>query len=210
MATSPAGIEAVTGRSPLVRAALEMAREAHAGQVRNASGGRPYIDHPIAVAEHLSEHISGDEVLAAALLHDVVEDSDLGVEDVRERCGDRIAEIVETLTDNNATVEPYAMRKWEHRDRVEAAGDDALSIYAADKLTNVKMLRDAHRKEGETAVERELKVPLDEKIEIWEQDLEMLRENAAEDPAVRALASSLEEQLKALAEDRRQFRAPSS
>lgn len=209
MATSPAGIEAVTGRSPLVRAALEMAREAHAGQVRNASGGRPYIDHPIAVAEHLARHISGDEVLAAALLHDVVEDSDLGVEDVRERCGDRVAEIVETLTDN-ATVEPYAMRKREHRDRVEAAGGDALSIYAADKLTNVKMLRDAHRKEGQAAVERELKVPLVEKVEIWEQDLEMLRENAAENPAVRALASSLEEQLKALAEDRRQFRAPSS
>jgi (p)ppGpp synthase/HD superfamily hydrolase len=209
MAISPVDIEAVAGRSPLVRAALEMAREAHAGQVRNASGGRPYIDHPIAVAEHLSEHISGDEVLAAALLHDVVEDSDLGVEDVRERCGDRVAEIVEALTDN-ATVEPYAMRKREHRDRVEAAGDDALSIYAADKLTNVKMLRGAHRKEGEAAVERELKVPLDEKIEIWEQDLEMLRENAAENPAVRALASSLEEQLKALAEDREAAQAPSS
>jgi GTP diphosphokinase / guanosine-3',5'-bis(diphosphate) 3'-diphosphatase len=200
MSTPPIGIEAVAGRSPLVRTALEMAREAHAGQIRNASGGRPYIDHPVAVAEKLAEHISADEVLAAALLHDVVEDSELEVEDVRSRCGDRVAEIVDALTDD-ATVEPYDKRKQEHRDRVEAAGQDALAIYAADKLTNVEMLRTAHRKEGET-VERELKVPLDEKVEIWEQDLEMLRENAAESPAIRALASNLGEQLKALAADR--------
>lgn len=201
MSTSPAGIEIVAGRSPLVRTALTMAREAHAGQVRNASGGRPYIDHPVAVAESLSEHISGDEVLAAALLHDVVEDSRLTVEDVRERCGDRVAEIVAALTDD-ATVEPYSLRKSEHRDRVEAAGQDALAIYAADKLTNVRMLRAAHREEGEEAVERELKVPLDEKIAIWEQDLEMLRAEASESPAIRALASTLEDQLRALAEER--------
>jgi (p)ppGpp synthase/HD superfamily hydrolase len=187
-----------------------MAREAHAGQIRNASGGRPYIDHPVAVAESLSQHVSADEVLAAALLHDVVEDSELEVEDVRERCGDRVAKIVEVLTDD-ATVEPYSIRKREHRDRVEAAGRDALAIYAADKLTNVEMLRAAHRQEGEEAVERELKVPLDEKVEIWERDLEMLRENAAESPAIRALASNLGEQLKALAADRASAaRTPSS
>lgn len=210
MSTPPAGIEAVAGRSPLVRTALEMAREAHAGQIRNASGGRPYIDHPVAVAENLTEHISAEEVLAAALLHDVVEDSELEVEDVRERCGARVAEIVDALTDD-ATVGPYEMRKREHRDRVEAAGRDALAIYAADKLTNVEMLRAAHREEGEEAVERELKVPLDEKIEIWEQDLEMLRENAAAGPAIRALSLSLGEQLKGLAADRASAaQAPSS
>jgi (p)ppGpp synthase/HD superfamily hydrolase len=193
-------IEDIADRSPLVQAALEMAREAHAGQVRNASGGRPYIDHPVAVAEHLSAHLSGDEVLAAALLHDVVEDSELEVADVRERCGERVAEIVGVLTDDE-TLEPYSARKSEHRDRVEEAGDDALAIYAADKLTNVKMLRDAYGQQGE-AVAEELKVPLDEKIGVWEQDLEMLRRNDAENPAVRALAVSLEEQLSALAQDR--------
>ena len=57
--------------------------EAHAGQVRNASGGRPYIDHPVAVAAQLVEHDFSDEVLAAALLHDVVEDSELRIEDIR-------------------------------------------------------------------------------------------------------------------------------
>ncbi len=198
--SQPTGIDAVADRSPLVRAALEMAREAHAGQVRNASGGRPYIDHPLAVAEHLSQHLSGEEVLAAALLHDVVEDSELTVADVRDRCGERVAEIVAALTDDES-IDPYEARKTEHRGRVEAAGDEAIAIYAADKLTNVSMLRDAYREEGET-VEEELKVPLDQKIGIWERDLEMLRGNDVENPAVRALAAGLEAQLRALGEDR--------
>ena len=87
--------------------------------------------------------ISADEVLAAALLHDVVEDSELEVEDIRERIGDRVAEIVAVLTDDER-IESYRKRKGEHRARVEAAGPEALAIYAADKLTNVEMLRDAY------------------------------------------------------------------
>jgi (p)ppGpp synthase/HD superfamily hydrolase len=200
MSTASA-IDIAAGRSDLVRAALEMAREAHAGQVRNASGGRPFIDHPVAVAEHLSAHVSDDDALAAALLHDVVEDTDLGLDDVRECCGERVAELVGVLSDDES-IDPYAERKREHRGRVEAAGGEAMAIYAADKLTNVKMLRDAYEEQGEQVGE-ELTVPLDEKVGVWEEDLEMLSANASESPAVRGLASSLEDQLNALAADRR-------
>jgi (p)ppGpp synthase/HD superfamily hydrolase len=204
---SPASaIDAAAERSEQVRAALEMAREAHAGQVRNASGGRPYIDHPVAVAEQLSAHLADDEALAAALLHDVVEDSELGLDDVRRRCGERVAELVAVLTDDES-IEPYEERKREHRGRVEAAGGEAMAIYAADKLTNVMMLRDAYEEQGERVGE-ELKVPLDEKVGVWEQDLEMLSANGSGSPAVRGLASSLEEQLNALAADRRAAAPP--
>ena len=199
-------VEDAAERSPLVRAALEMAREAHAGQIRNASGGRPYIDHPVAVAENVSEHVTGDEVLAAALLHDVVEDSDLGFEEIRARCGERVAEIVGVLTDDES-LEPYEERKREHRRRVADAGHEEKAIYAADKLTNVSMLRDAYREEGEAAIASELKVPLDEKLAVWEQDLEMLRADPDQNPAVRALSARLEEELSGLAEERRQARA---
>ena len=203
---SPASaIDIAAERSEQVRTALEMAREAHAGQVRNASGGRPYIDHPVAVAEHLSDLLS-DDALAAALLHDVVEDSELGLDDIRERCGERVAELVGVLTDDES-IEPYAERKREHRERVEAAGGEAMAIYAADKLTNATMLRDAYQEQGEQVGE-ELSVPLDEKVDVWERDLEMLSANAAERPAVRELASSLEDQLNALAADRRAAAPP--
>ena len=205
MSTASA-IDVAAERSDLIRAALEMAREAHAGQVRSASGGRPYIDHPVAVAEHLSAHLADDDALAAALLHDVVEDSELEVEDVRERCGARVAELVGVLTDDES-IEPYAERKREHRGRVEAAGGDAMAIYAADKLTNLEMLRDAYEEQGEQVGE-ELTVPLDEKVAVWEEDLEMLSANASESPAVRGLASGLEDQLNALAADRRAAAPP--
>ncbi len=76
---STPGIEAAVESSELVKDALETARRAHAGQIRSGSGGRPYIEHPLAVAELLAEHGYDDEVLAAALLHDVVEKSDVEV-----------------------------------------------------------------------------------------------------------------------------------
>ena len=167
-------IEAVAGRSEPVRRALEMAREAHAGQVRNGSGGMPYIEHPIAVAELLSERNFGDEVLAAALLHDVVEDSAISIAEVRERFGGKVADLVEALTDDE-TIEPYERRKDEHRRRVAAAGPDAPAIYAADKLSNVRTLRGAYASQGESVGE-EFKVPLDVKVAVWEADLEMLRD----------------------------------
>jgi (p)ppGpp synthase/HD superfamily hydrolase len=200
-------IDAAATRSDLLGTALDVARQAHRGQVRNASGGRPYIDHPISVAERLSGFGFGDEVLAAALLHDVVEDSDMGVEDIRRAGGDRVAELVGVLTDDEG-VEPYARRKEEHRGRVERAGPDALAVYTADKLSNITMLRDAYAAEGEQ-IAGELKVPLDEKIEIWEQDLEMLRRHSAAGPAIAELAEELDYQLIRLAKDRSAAGPPS-
>jgi guanosine-3',5'-bis(diphosphate) 3'-pyrophosphohydrolase len=199
MTTEPS-IDDAAARSPLIRKALETAREAHAGQTRNASGGRPYIDHPVAVAAQLVEHGFSDEVLAAALLHDVVEDSELEVEDVRGAAGDRVAEIVDVLSDDES-LESYEERKREHRERVEAAGPEALAVYVADKLTNVEMLRDAYSAQGEE-VAAELKVPLDVKVAVWDADLEMAEENAGDSEAVRELAGRLSGQLSSLRADR--------
>jgi len=167
-----------------------MAHQAHAGHVRNASGGRPYIDHPVAVAELLAGKGFGEEVLAAALLHDVVEDSEIEPVEVRERFGAEVAKLVEALTEDE-TIEPYEERKEEHRQRVAEAGTEALAIYTADKLTNVSMLRDAYASQGED-VGWELKVPLDVKSEIWAADLEMLLEAEPDLELVSRLADELE------------------
>ncbi len=183
-------IDAATERSPLLREAMRAARTAHAGQVRNGSGGMPYIEHPRAVAEMLATAGFGEEVLAAALLHDVVEDSELSVEDVREGFGDRIAGLVGALSDDES-IESYRQRKAEHRERVAAAGTDGLAIYAADKLTNVRTLRRTLATQGEDEVAGELKVPLDLKVEIWEADLRLLREKAPDLPFLDPLAEEI-------------------
>lgn len=182
-------IEAAAERSPLVRAALEKARAAHAGQVRNGSGGMPYIEHPVTVAARLEELGYRDEVLAAALLHDVVEDSETTLEELRELFGDEVAGMVGALTDDES-IDSYRERKAEHRERVAAADFEALAIYGADKLTNVVTLRIAFVAEG-NAVRDEFKVPVELKLEIWEEDLELLREKAAELPFLDPLAAGL-------------------
>jgi (p)ppGpp synthase/HD superfamily hydrolase len=184
-------IEAAAERSPLVRGALEQARSAHEGQVRNGSGGMPYVEHSKAVATLLDEHDFGEEVLAAALLHDVVEDSETTLDELRELFGETVAGMVGVLTDDES-IEAYRERKAEHRERVAAAGEDALAIYAADKLTNVRMLCRTYAEKGE-AVQEEFKVPIDLKAEIWEADLALLREKAPGLPFLDPLEEALRE-----------------
>lgn len=184
------GIDAASERSDLVRSAVALAREAHDDQARNTGSGEiPFVDHPMAVAERLAEHGFGDEVLAAALLHDVVEHTELAPDEVRERFGETVAGLVEALTEDES-IEAYEERKEEHRERVAAAGPEARAIFAADKMANVEVLRGAYSREGED-VDEGLAVPLDVKIYIWELDLEMLFDEEPELPLVNQLADQL-------------------
>ncbi|HEU4735891.1 MAG TPA: HD domain-containing protein [Solirubrobacterales bacterium] len=202
--TSTQGIDAAVERSDLVKEALATAQRAHAGQLRRGSDGRPFIDHPVAVAERLIDEGQSDEVLAAALLHDVVEKSDTELATVRERFGDTVAALVGAMTEDES-IASYEDRKEEHRHRVAGSGPAALAIFAADKLTNVTMLREAYAL-IEEGVSDELAVPLDLKMYVWEADLEMLFEEA---PQLR-LTDELADQLVALWGDRfRSVRSPS-
>ncbi|MGV1049082.1 MAG: HD domain-containing protein [Solirubrobacterales bacterium] len=182
-------LAAAVERSALIADALAVAVEAHAGQVRNGSGGMPYIEHPQAVAALLAEHGFGDEVLAAALLHDVVEDSETTVEELRRRFGEPVAGLVAALSDDESIAD-YGERKREHRERVRRYDGDALAIYGADKLTNSSTLHRALEREG-GAVAAEFKVPLELKLEVWEGDAEMLRGEAPELAFLDALDAAL-------------------
>jgi len=142
-----APIDAAASRSKLIARALAKATEAHAGQTRNGSGGLPYIEHPRMVAATLAARGYSDATLAAALLHDVVEDTDSTVEELRAEFGDEVADLVAALSDDES-IESYRERKDEHRRRVAEVDGDALAIYAADKLTNMTTLHAAIEGEG--------------------------------------------------------------
>lgn len=174
--SSTDGIDAAVERSELVKGALETARRTHAGQLRRGSDGRPFIDHPVAVADLLIRERCDDEVLSAALLHDVVEKSDTSLDKLREDFGERVADLVQTMTEDDS-IPDYEARKEEHRRRVARGEPKALQIFAADKLTNVAMLREAYAL-IEERVGEELAVSLDLKMYIWEADLEMLFDEA--------------------------------
>lgn len=183
-------IDAAAQRSALIRDALALAREAHAGQVRQTgSGEMPFIEHPLAVAEHLAKEGFGDEVVAAGLLHDVIEHAGIELEELRARFGDEVADLVGVLTESEA-IGPYEERKGEHRERVAAAGREAHAVFTADKTANVETLREAYAVEGED-VDAELPVSLDLKIFVWELDLEMLFHAAPELPLVDRFADEM-------------------
>jgi len=79
-----------------VRAAIEFSHSAHEGQMRRS--GLPYVTHPIAVARLLTPLHLDAQTIIAALLHDVVEDTEISTEEVAEKFGKPVAELVEGLS----------------------------------------------------------------------------------------------------------------
>lgn len=124
-------------RSDICRAAFEFAFGAHEGPTSPRGTG---IDHPLAVANLLDEVGFGDDVIAAALLHDVVEDTERALGDIGAQFGPVVCRLVEAMTED-AEIKPYEARKDEHRRRVVAAGHEPAAIYAADKLARVRGMR---------------------------------------------------------------------
>jgi guanosine-3',5'-bis(diphosphate) 3'-pyrophosphohydrolase len=116
-----------------------MARAAHGG----FGHGDTDIDHPVAVAELLSEKGFDETVVAAALLHDTVEDTTLTTEQIAQAFGAEVATLVAEVTED-PQIEAYPARKAEARSRV-MRDRRAAAIYAADKLANTRELLAAHK-----------------------------------------------------------------
>ncbi|MDX6636887.1 MAG: diphosphokinase / guanosine-3,5-bis(diphosphate) 3-diphosphatase [Solirubrobacterales bacterium] len=162
----PVGIR----RSPALVKAFELAEEAHSDQRRK--DGRPYIEHPTQVAQLLDDVGAEEEILVAAVLHDSVEDSELGVDEIRESFGGRVADLVEALTEDS-TIESWVDRKEDMRRRVAALGPGAGAIYTADKIVNLREVLKLYAFHGERAGELEKAPTLDHRVEAWNADLAM-------------------------------------
>jgi (p)ppGpp synthase/HD superfamily hydrolase len=183
------------GASEVVRGAYGLLLERHSDQ-RQKVNRRPYVEHPVLVATDIAAEGFEPEMIAAALLHDIVEDSDVTVEQLRERFGDRVAGLVDVMTDT-AEVADYERRKEIQRRRVEAAGPEAAAIFAADKLNNVRALRAAYEVDGEQVAER-FNQPLDLKLRVWVADVDFVSGYAA----VLPYAQTLEDEVAGLQADR--------
>ena len=123
----------------MLGAVLAWATARHASQ-RRAFDNAPFILHPLEVASMLSAGGYEDDVVAAGLLHDVVEQADASLADVRERFGERVADLVAAVTEDDGIAD-YDARKAALRARMAAAGPQAHAIYAADKIAKVRELR---------------------------------------------------------------------
>jgi (p)ppGpp synthase/HD superfamily hydrolase len=125
--------------SPLTRDALAFAADRHAGQTRDERG-EPFVTHPVEVACLLHEAGFSDEVIAAGVLHEVLEDTDVEQEELASRFGERVAGLVAAVSDD-PSIEDGAERKAALRRQVAASGTEAGVIFAADKVSKARELR---------------------------------------------------------------------
>ncbi len=129
---------------PLLDRALAIALEVHRVQVRKGTRV-PYVTHLFAVASLVSEAGGGEVEVAAALLHDAVEDGGgpAALERIRRELGPEVAAIVEGCTDTDETPKPpWRPRKEAYLARLREAPPAVLLVSAADKLHNARAIVD--------------------------------------------------------------------
>ena len=122
--------------TPLINKAKILAGKAHEGQFRKYSG-MPYIVHPIEVATIVQTVEHSDEMIAAALLHDVVEDTDYSFEDIAKEVSPEVADLVKGLTDVSSPQDGNRkVRKAIDKDHLAEQNAEVQTIKLADVISN--------------------------------------------------------------------------
>lgn len=117
-----------------IKEAIHFSSLAHKDQKRKVVG-YPYISHPMAVLFIISHFINDEDVLVASILHDVVEDTDITLNDIEEKFGKKVRDIVDVLTDDKSIVDKKE-RKDKQLDRFKNTNHDVLLIKLADIIHN--------------------------------------------------------------------------
>ena len=127
----------------LLDRAVVFAVRAHAGTERRGKGF-PYIVHPMEAVEIVATMTNDPELLAAAVLHDTVEDTDVTVEQLRAEFGERVASLVAAESDEphekRDSIDNWRARKQTAIDRIAAGSRDAKIVALCDKLSNMRAI----------------------------------------------------------------------
>lgn len=187
-ATTGNGVPTFSREFKLTETAVQFARRFHRGQRRD-SDRAPFILHPLEVASLLYSCGASDEVVAAGVLHDVVENTTVDLEQINATFGPRIAGLVAALTEN-PKIRSERARKAALRKQVRGAGTDAAAIFAADKLAKVRELRTrvAHARLDGVPVPADVR----KKLGHYTASLKMLEQVLAGHSLVRQLRFELE------------------
>jgi len=138
--------------SSLLDRAIVFAVKAHSNSERRGKGF-PYIVHPMEAMEIVSTISSDQELLAAAALHDTVEDTNVTVEEIKAEFGDRVARIVDSESDTLSPGEDescsWVRRKQAAIDRLAASSMDSKIVAMGDKLSNMRAIRRDYAQKGD-------------------------------------------------------------
>ncbi len=178
--------------------AYRFAREAH-GDQRRASG-EPYVTHPIAAAQTLAELGLDPVAIQAALLHDIPEDTEYSLQDVEERFGPEVAQLVDGVTKlSKFSAHSHEERQAENiRKMFLAMAEDVrvVLIKLADRLHNMRTIAGLPPEKQQRIARQTLEIyaPLAERLGIWQikWELEDLAFKVLEPVAFRSLAQQLE------------------
>ena len=136
----------------LLDRAIIFAVRAHAGTERRGKGF-PYIVHPMEAMEIVATMTADQELLAAAALHDTVEDTDVTVEQLRAEFGDRIADLVaaesDAFVEGVSEEDSWHARKQAAIDRLARAPHDAKMVALGDKLSNMRAIARDYAVQGD-------------------------------------------------------------
>jgi (p)ppGpp synthase/HD superfamily hydrolase len=170
----------------------------HSGHVRD-SDGEPFIKHPLEVARLLRDAGCSETVVTAGLLHDVMEDANVGFPELCDRFGDNVAALVSGVT-HDACVDSYRRRMQALRDQVRLIGGDVALLFAADKIAKVRewphhVGRERARLQElapDSRARRYVEQHRELRLEHYRASLEMLEEVVPGHPLVAQLAQELE------------------
>ena len=136
----------------LLDRAIVFAVRAHAGTERRGKGF-PYIVHPLEAVEIVATMTNDQELLAAAALHDTVEDTDVTIEQIRAEFGERIASLVASESDivvsGVSEEDSWHARKQAAIDRLAQASHDAKIVALGDKLSNMRAIARDYAVQGD-------------------------------------------------------------
>jgi (p)ppGpp synthase/HD superfamily hydrolase len=131
----------------IVEKALQIASKSHEGQYRKNTD-IPYITHPVAVGMMLLKSGYSEEIVAAGILHDTVEDTTLTLNEIKKEFGSMIAEIVEGSSEPDKSL-PWKARKEHTIDFLKSASEDIRAVVCADKLHNIRSIIRDYEQVGE-------------------------------------------------------------
>lgn len=164
-----------------IQKAINLSSRLHYKQNRKGDDNLPYISHPYSVAWILSNYTDDEDVIVAALLHDVLEDVDAYYyKDMERDFGKRVAEIVKGVSEekdekdaNDETIS-WQSRKDKYLEILKNSSKESLLIASADKIHNLQSMIDAYQRKGDSFWDN-FNSPKDKKLWLYREVLKLVK-----------------------------------
>src|SRR3989344_285739 len=173
-----------------IERAIRKSAELHDGQKRENTK-TPYVIHPFSVAFMLSTYTDDEDIIVAALLHDVLEDTPYTKEDIVREFGSRAAQIVSEVPEDKSIFE-WKARKEKYLKVLSTASKEALMVALADKLHNTESLINAYKKYG-NEVFKHFNSTKEERLEYLKSTQNIFLTKLADHPLLSNFSKKLEE-----------------